>query len=303
MPIIIYGLRCPLTGHIRYVGKAVNLMRRFHEHIYRCRGQSHKDRWIRRLRDQGLRPEVVILHEIADGTDWRVVERAVICAAKEARLPLTNMTAGGSGVELIDLATEERRIANSRAAWQNPELREAQSVRVRAAFARPEVKARKKAKKNWVAHRENVGAAQARRSLAALARRKAVTRARMSDSAKAKWADPTKGEAARAANRSEAKRKRLSEAAVNRATPEYRAMMSARSKATWADPKKRLRIEAGITPEVRAKVSAASKAMWRDHPEKVQACLANLKPRAKLSRKATNDDADFRNGDKAASPT
>ncbi|WP_375295369.1 GIY-YIG nuclease family protein [Nitratireductor indicus] len=73
MPAYIYALKCPRTGKVRYVGKALNPERRFQQHIRDCRRSNcAKDRWVRSLLSDGLKPVMTLL-EFAD--DWEEAER------------------------------------------------------------------------------------------------------------------------------------------------------------------------------------------------------------------------------------
>jgi hypothetical protein len=65
----VYGLRDPRDGRIRYVGQSQHIERRFYDHL--CRSQYEKAlgkrAWVFGLYRVGLKPELVILAEIAAG--------------------------------------------------------------------------------------------------------------------------------------------------------------------------------------------------------------------------------------------
>lgn len=90
----IYGLKCPLSNKIRYVGKSVNPQQRFKNHInYEIKSDTHKARWLNKLIKQGLLPELIII----EGTiimQWEEREKYWIAYYKN---DLTNETIGGEG--------------------------------------------------------------------------------------------------------------------------------------------------------------------------------------------------------------
>lgn len=92
--VYIYGLKCPLSNKIRYVGKSVNPNQRFKNHInYEVKSDTHKARWLNKLIEQGLLPELIIIEET--GTkQWEEREKYWIAYYKN---DLTNETIGGDG--------------------------------------------------------------------------------------------------------------------------------------------------------------------------------------------------------------
>lgn len=61
----VYGLRDPRSSIVRYVGVSCHAKRRLKEHRKEARqgGAGAKCRWIRRLEEEGLEPEMDILEE------------------------------------------------------------------------------------------------------------------------------------------------------------------------------------------------------------------------------------------------
>lgn len=94
---VIYALVDPLSGRVRYVGWTVNLTVRIRDHLKPSRllGRQRRDRWLNRLVLQGLRPNVVVLEEVA--ADWAAAERRWIKHYRDAGMDLTNHTDGGEG--------------------------------------------------------------------------------------------------------------------------------------------------------------------------------------------------------------
>lgn len=92
----IYVLKEPLTGEIRYVGKANNPKRRFCRHIRETSLQeTHIGRWIRRLVISGRKPGLEILDEVPV-SQWEFWEREYIRVFRSLGMKLTNISDGGN---------------------------------------------------------------------------------------------------------------------------------------------------------------------------------------------------------------
>lgn len=102
-PVYIYGLCDPATGQIRYVGKTVDLEKRYILHLSRARRKHtpHVYAWIRSLLKRGTPPAVQVLAVVGE-EQWEEMERLFIDGTEG----LTNMAPGGEGVppELISKA-------------------------------------------------------------------------------------------------------------------------------------------------------------------------------------------------------
>ena len=110
--VIIYALRDPCSGAIRYVGKTVcTPRRRLQGHLAKSRdqknGSGHCHRWIRQLLRKGLRPRIEVLEE-TDRASWQERERYWIVYGKSEGWPLTNETAGGDGAESLSLEARRK---------------------------------------------------------------------------------------------------------------------------------------------------------------------------------------------------
>lgn len=98
----IYRLVDPATGEPRYIGKTHRtLNRRLVAHIYEAetirRGDTHKNRWIRKLLRSGLCPTIELLHS-GEGPGWEEVEIATIAEyRKNYGSRLLNQAPGGGG--------------------------------------------------------------------------------------------------------------------------------------------------------------------------------------------------------------
>jgi hypothetical protein len=108
----IYGLVDPLTGFVRYVGKAHDPIYRLRVHLTprELRGKTHKNHWIRGLLDIGEKPEQIILEKV-NRSEWQQAERKWIAYYRS--IPgypsLTNGTSGGDGVDKGTKPSEETR--------------------------------------------------------------------------------------------------------------------------------------------------------------------------------------------------
>lgn len=208
--IYIYGLKCPIAGVIRYVGKSIQPELRAAQHVRDCmRLHHHTARWVRTLRAVGLEPESCV----TDDENWRDIERAFIAGAEERGWKLTNSTEGGEGFASLPIG--------------DARMREKRSTSLKRTWNRPEVKAEAK-QRGLKAWSDPVAGARRRAAITA-----PNVRAKQSVAAKARWSDPVKGAAARQSSSSTEKRHRLSDAAIRRATPEYRSMMAEKTRVSW----------------------------------------------------------------------
>lgn len=79
----IYGLADPRTDEVRYIGKAVDVGRRFKAHLREKRYQTTPLYcWINKLRQEGLSPGIFIF-ETVPLSEWEQAERTWITALRE----------------------------------------------------------------------------------------------------------------------------------------------------------------------------------------------------------------------------
>jgi len=99
--IYIYTLSHPITKEVRYVGKTINIKRRFKQHLYdkRC---SHKASWVKSLKRGGLKPIMTVLETCSQ--NWQ--EREIFWMSQYSNL--TNLRKGG-GVDYVRITSEETR--------------------------------------------------------------------------------------------------------------------------------------------------------------------------------------------------
>lgn len=99
---LVYGLRDPRTQEIRYIGKSTKGPNRPKEHqaygvVYaKADSHLHRNRWLRRLWEAGLKCEVVILQVCSSNDEVNHAEQTWIAIGKAAGT-LTNVTDGGDG--------------------------------------------------------------------------------------------------------------------------------------------------------------------------------------------------------------
>jgi hypothetical protein len=108
--MIIYGLKDPRSGLIRYVGKTTKRVeQRVAEHFAEARHEEHhRAHWFRNLAKLNLVPRAVVL-EVVDESSANARERYWI---KQFSGPhLTNGTEGGDGGRLSSEAAEKQRTA------------------------------------------------------------------------------------------------------------------------------------------------------------------------------------------------
>ena len=96
---IVYGLMCPITNQIRYIGKSTSGLNRPRQHmcLSSLRSNTHKNNWIRNLRASGLRCSIKVLEEMCDAKRLYEREQYWIDIYRPLGF-LTNSTDGGPGL-------------------------------------------------------------------------------------------------------------------------------------------------------------------------------------------------------------
>lgn len=141
--VAIYSLYDPITNRIRYIGKAVDPVRRYSQHCKeKPRKSTHKSNWISGLLSKNQLPLLHVLQWVPEA-DWKWKEMWWIDYYRHIGEPLTNLTDGGEGttghkhtpetlakLSLINkerMSSEERRVNMSercKQAFSSPEVRE-----------------------------------------------------------------------------------------------------------------------------------------------------------------------------------
>jgi len=96
---LIYGLKDPNTGEVRYVGKSEQGSMRWVEHIKpsSLKGDNHKSRWIKGLVDVDQYPEMIVLEILKSKEELFNAEAKWVAHYRNIGAPLTNITDGGDG--------------------------------------------------------------------------------------------------------------------------------------------------------------------------------------------------------------
>ena len=96
----IYTLKHPITNEVRYVGKTINIQRRYKQHLYDKR-HSHKASWIKSLKAENLKPILTVIEECTE-ENW--IEREKYWISQYDNL--TNLREGG-GADFKRTTSEE----------------------------------------------------------------------------------------------------------------------------------------------------------------------------------------------------
>lgn len=229
IPTIIYILKDPESGAVRYVGKTCKTLKiRLWQHTGRAtnrKSRTYCAKWIRSLLERGLKPGIEQI-EIAFG-DWAAREAYWIAYYWAVGARLTNVTLGGEGAPGFKMSKEQR--AKVKKARASPEWRAATGDRLRSLWGNPEMRAQIIAK---------VKATRLAPEYRAAARQKI----------KDYWAVPER-------------RGAQSQAIQASWTDERRIAQTDRNRSRWNDPEWRVKTlarmrEVAQTPEARAAQSA-----------------------------------------------
>ena len=115
----IYGLICPKTNTIKYIGKADDIKRRLRQHIYQSKySDNNKNLWIKNLLKENYKPEIEVIDEVPIN-DWGYWEDFWIKYYKFLGSQLINEMDGGHGYGKHSLETIEK-IRRSQIGEKNP---------------------------------------------------------------------------------------------------------------------------------------------------------------------------------------
>lgn len=115
----IYALLDPISLRIRYIGRTINLERRYMGHINRAMigMRSHKDNWIRFLMHKGLKPRMCVIERT---TIEVMVNREKYWLSVYASLNLTNsIYVKGDGVYTITDQMRRKMSQSQKRYWEN----------------------------------------------------------------------------------------------------------------------------------------------------------------------------------------
>jgi len=121
---IIYALKNPRTGEVRYIGwtsRSVKLRLKAHIDSALAAGRvrgSHKNRWVLSLLSIGLRPELEVI-ETGTGDGWAEAERRWIATYRERNANLLNRSDGGEGNPgCVFSAKARQKISETAKSWK-----------------------------------------------------------------------------------------------------------------------------------------------------------------------------------------
>lgn len=108
--VSIYAL-LNVRGDVRYIGKTVHSPdSRLNQHLHDAKARRANTRvgqWLRTL-GAGCRPEVLVLEQVAEQSDWTSRESAWIAHYRLAGADLLNITSGGEGLSGLVPSLEHR---------------------------------------------------------------------------------------------------------------------------------------------------------------------------------------------------
>jgi group I intron endonuclease len=104
----IYGLLDPNTKELRYIGKTNNLKVRYRDHINKLSETNYKANWIKSLKNNNLKPELIVLEKYENESDCFKAEIFLIEYFRSIGVNLTNLTNGGEGVSGIKPSEETK---------------------------------------------------------------------------------------------------------------------------------------------------------------------------------------------------
>lgn len=125
-PFLIYCLKEPNTGEIRYFGQTnQKIQARFFAHAAK-QTNTHVSRWFHKTRNSGKDPQIEVLISGLTKIEANEEEIALIAWGRKSGLRITNLTDGGDGRSGFSPSKEtiEKIIAWNRGKTVSPETRE-----------------------------------------------------------------------------------------------------------------------------------------------------------------------------------
>lgn len=120
----IYTLADPLTGDVRYVGKADNLNRRLTMHLMESKTETHRRaQWIKSVISTGSKPIIEVL-DIVPSNCWEKYERYWIAQFRSWGFNLVNGSDGGDGTVIWTDVMRQRMssIKKGQKAWNKGKI-------------------------------------------------------------------------------------------------------------------------------------------------------------------------------------
>lgn len=104
---VIYGLLCPLSGALRYVGITNDVVRRMREHLKNTCGTLGKKDWLEYLDSLGLTPHIVLLDTASSKAQAEKKERQYIYHFTQHGEPITNFQIAWFPQNTLDLQLDQ----------------------------------------------------------------------------------------------------------------------------------------------------------------------------------------------------
>jgi group I intron endonuclease len=120
--IYIYSIKDPIDYQIKYIGKTIDIKRRFKEHIslFYLTTNTLKNNWIKKLLSEGLQPIFEIVEE-CPRNEWEVREKYWINYYRELGFDMKNMCDGGEGNHGLKMSVEfKNNLSKKRKGKNNP---------------------------------------------------------------------------------------------------------------------------------------------------------------------------------------
>jgi len=92
--VSIYALIDPVSGEVRYIGKANDAQKRLKGHLREARHKTPVYFWIGSLRKKGLVPELKVI-ATCEHSEWEEAERKAIAEGRSKGMRLLNVVDGG----------------------------------------------------------------------------------------------------------------------------------------------------------------------------------------------------------------
>lgn len=118
----IYGLYCPDTDELRYVGKANNAGKRLKTHLLERGLHRPVNRWVRSLVDQGKAPVLRVL-ETVPAAEWEGAERRLIAEHRKTANLLNLAEGGAMPSQTKDQRKRAAKASNAAQGKQHPAIR------------------------------------------------------------------------------------------------------------------------------------------------------------------------------------
>jgi hypothetical protein len=119
MKVEIYGLYCPDTDELRYVGKANNASKRFKTHLQERVLSRPVNKWVNALLESGKSPVMRVLETVA-ADQWEEAERRLIAEHRKSGR-LLNIADGGAMPHQTKEQRKKAARASNEAQSRNPE--------------------------------------------------------------------------------------------------------------------------------------------------------------------------------------